>query len=61
MFRPNVAIIKFTIRKYGGIALQDWYGYVTMVRSQHLWCLLYVIYRGAGGVSVITDTPPAPL
>ena len=24
------------IRKYGGIALQDLYGYVTMVRSQHL-------------------------
>ena len=36
MFRPNVAIIKFTIRKYGGIALQDWYGYVTMVISQRL-------------------------
>jgi len=30
-------------------ALQDWYGYVTMVRSQHLWCLLYAIYRGHRG------------
>ena len=33
MFRPNVAIIRFFIRKYGGSALQDWYGYVTMVRD----------------------------
>jgi len=36
MFRSNVAIITFVIRNYGGSALQDWYGYVTMVRSQHL-------------------------
>jgi len=37
------------IRKYGDSALQDWYGYVTMVRSQHLWCLLYAIYKGHRG------------
>ena len=34
---------------YGGSALQDWYGYVTVVRCQHLWCLLYAIFKGHGG------------
>ena len=59
MFRPNVAINhQVYIRKYGGTALQEWYGYVTMVRSQHLWCLLYAIYKGTGGggVSVMCAT-----
>jgi len=37
------------MRKYGGSALQGWYGYVTMVRSQHLWCLLYAIFKGHRG------------
>ena len=37
------------IRKYGGSALQDWYEYVTMVRSQHLRCLLYAIFKGHRG------------
>ena len=46
MFRPNVAIIRFSSES---MALQDWYGYVTMVRSQHLWCLLYAIFKGDGG------------
>ena len=44
MFRPNVAIIR-----YVGSALQNWYGYVMMVRSLHLWCLLYSIFKGHGG------------
>jgi hypothetical protein len=37
-----------SIRKYGGSALWDWYGYVTMVRSQYLLCLLYATVKGHG-------------
>jgi len=42
------------IRKYGGSALQEWYGHVKMVRSQQLWCLLYATFKGhRSGGSVI--------
>jgi hypothetical protein len=41
MFRPIAVIIRFSSEDYGSSALWDWYGYVTMVRSQHLSCLLY--------------------
>jgi len=36
----------YFIPKYNGSALHDWYGYVTMVRPQHLWRFLYAIFKG---------------
>jgi len=47
MFRPIAAIIRLS-SKWMYSHLYVWYGYVTMVRSHHLWWLLYAIVKCQG-------------